>query len=108
MQRCESYGIIRINGFLFRKDQTKVVFRAPGDITREVKYICREELASGLLSILKQNVSADKDGLYKTLAEQCGVKRAGTAVIAAFDAALQHLVAYNLVEINGDQISARV
>ena len=107
MKNCESYGIIRKNGFLYRKEMKKTVFRGPGDLVRDVKYISPEELASGLLTILKQNVTAGRDGLYKAMAEQCGLKRPGTAVTAAFDEAMDYLCALGLTEENDGQISIK-
>ena len=107
MRDCEQYGMIRRNGFLYLKGKTKVTFRVPGDLTRDVKYICPEELASGILSILAQNVSADKDGLYRKMAELCGVRRMGTNITNAFDGAVNYLRDHGMIVIDGDQITLR-
>ena len=107
MQHCAIYGIDRRNGFLYKRNKHEIKFRGPGDLTREIKYICPEELAAGLLTILSQNVTADKEGLYKTMAEQCGFKRTGKNIVDAFDGAVNYLKDHGFVEVHGNQISIR-
>lgn len=101
----QQYGIIRRNGFLYLNDSSKIHFRCPGDINREIKHIAPEELAAGMLEILKQNVSADKNGLYHSLALQCGINRVGKAINEHFDSAL-HTIA-DFIITDGDQISLK-
>ena len=101
----EDYGIIRRNGFLHLKDDRKILFRKPGDLTRSIEQIAPEELAAGMREILKQNLTADKDGLYRTLAAQCGVTRMGATVTETLDWAL-YLLKDSIV-IEGDYISLR-
>lgn len=107
MSGYQSYGITRRNGFLYLKNGKKIQFRGPGDIEREIKQIAPEELAAGLFEILKQNVTADKSGLYRSLAAQCGVTRVGKAINEAMDAALNVLLQNNSVAIDGEQISLK-
>ena len=42
-----------------------------------------------MMEILRQNVTADKDGLYNALAKQCGLTRAGKAAAQRFDEAFK-------------------
>lgn len=98
-------GIIRRNGFLYLQDQGDIHFRVPGDISREIKYISPEELAAGMMDILKQNITADKNGLYRSLALQCGVNRVGKSISEYFDTALGLLK--DKVSIDGDMISIK-
>ena len=98
----QRYGIIRKNGFLYLDDEKKIQFRKPGDIEREIKQIAPEELAAGMLEIIKQNVTVDRYGLYHSLAAQCGVSRLGKAINEAMDSALHILE--NSITIDGDQI----
>ena len=105
MYGCQQYGIIRKNGFLYLDDMAEIHFRGPGDITRDIKHIAPEELAAGMLEILKQNVTADKNGLYRSLALQCGVNRLSKTISEYFDLALCLL--RNSVVIEGDQISRK-
>ena len=105
MYGCQQYGIIRKNGFLYLDDMAEIHFRGPGDITRDIKHIAPEELAAGMLEILKQNVTADKNGLYRSLALQCGVNRLSKTISEYFDLALCLL--RNSVVIEGDQISLK-
>lgn len=55
-----------------------------------------------MLEILKQNVTADKSGLYRSLATQCGVSRVGKTINEAMDSALDILK--SRIIIDGDQI----
>ena len=105
MNECQKYDIIRKNGFLYLDKGGKIRFRIPGDIKRDIKEIAPEELAAGMLEILKQNVSADRNGLYHSLAVLCGISRVGRAVNDAMDKALQSLKEFVVIE--GDQISLK-
>lgn len=105
MYGYQRYDIIRKNGFLYLNDGTKIRFRTPGDIQREIKQIAPEELAIGMFEILKQNVTVDKAGLYRSLAAQCGVTRVGKAANDTMDAALELLK--DFVTMDGDHISMK-
>jgi ABC-type Fe2+-enterobactin transport system substrate-binding protein len=104
MWGCQSQGIIRKNGFLYL-DSIKPYFRSVGDIKRDISQIAPEELAAGMMAILKQNDNADKNGLYRTLALYCGTNRLGQNTIVYFDRALtlirdQITVKDDMVSIN--------
>lgn len=105
MYGYQRYGIIRRNGFLYLNNGKEVQFRGPGDVERDIKQIAPEELAAGMFEILKQNVTADKSGLYHSLAEQCGVTRVGKAINEAMDAALN--VLSDRIIVDGEQISIK-
>lgn len=105
MYGCQRYGIIRRNGFLYLDNGKEVQFRGPGDVERDIKQIAPEELAAGMFEILKQNVTADKSGLYRSLAAQCGVTRVGKAINEAMDAALN--VLSDRIIIDGEQVSIK-
>lgn len=105
MQGCQSYGIIRKNGFLYLDDRNEIQFRGPGDIEREIQQIAPEELAVGMFEILKQNVTVDKKSLYHSLASQCGVTRVGKTINEAMDTALN--VIKDRIVVDGEQISIR-
>ncbi len=103
MRGCDRNGIIRRNGFLYLADQNKFMLRVPGD-KRDIKYIAPEELAAGLHVLLKQNYTAEKDGLYRTLVNQLGFTRMGDAIYAKLDEALGLL---RDITIDGDIISLK-
>lgn len=105
MYGYQHYGISRHNGFLYLNNGKEIQFRRPGDIEREIKHIAPEELAAGLLEILKQNVTVDRNGLYRSLATQCGVSRVGKAITDAMDSAL-HILDDRII-ISGEQISLK-
>src|SRR5699024_6795404 len=89
-QMCgyQKYGIVRHNGFLYLNDSASMQFRRPGSLKREIKYIAPEELAAGMLEILQQNISADKSGLFRSIAQQCGVNRVGKNINEYLEQAL--------------------
>lgn len=107
MYGCTSNGILRRNGFLYLLSQNEIHFRAPGATPREVKYISVEELSDGMYEILKHNISADKSGLFHSLALQCGVTRVGKAINEYFENALDHLLAKDLVVVTDNQVSLK-
>ncbi|MCM1096875.1 MAG: AAA domain-containing protein [Ruminococcus flavefaciens] len=98
-------GIIRRNGFLYLKEPSEIIFRGPGDIVRDIRQIAPEELAAGMLEILRQNVTADRNGLYRSLALQCGVTRLTKTSSEYFDIALQLLA--DSVVVEGEMISLK-
>lgn len=102
MRYCESKGIIRRNGFMYLKDKEIPMLRVPGpeDSPREIKYISEKELALGIKEILRQNVSADKMGLFRSVAKQLGFSRMGDAILARFESALTLLE--DEVVVDGD------
>lgn len=100
-----SYGIVRKNGFLYLDNGKEIRFRRSGDIERNIKQIAPEELAAGMLDILKNNRTADKNELYHLLARQCGITRIAKTVKEAMDSAFCTLD--NVVITKGEQISLR-
>ncbi|MCR5294687.1 MAG: DUF4011 domain-containing protein [Lachnospiraceae bacterium] len=90
MFRCENMGILRRNGFLYLEGKDAVKLRIPG-VKREIRYISIEELAGGLAELIEQNVTANREGLYKTLANLLGFSRIGDAIAARFEEALEFL-----------------
>jgi hypothetical protein len=76
-----------------------------GKNPRDVKYIAVEELANGLKELLKQNVTAEKAGLFKLLVEQLGFARMGDAILARLESALK-LISKD-IETNGEMLSLK-
>lgn len=105
MYDCERFGIVRKKGFLYLDHAEHIQFRKPGDLQREIKQIAPEELASGMMEILKQNVTVDRNSLYHLLAAQCGLSRVGKATNEYMDVALRTL--REVVVIDNDQISLK-
>ena len=105
MLGCERFGIERRGGFLYRKDMKEIRFRKLGDLKREIRQIAPEELADGMLEILKHNISAEKDSLFRTLALQCGVSRVTAPMTICFEKALACLD--EKVDITDGQITIR-
>ena len=107
MWNCQRQGIVRQNGFLYLQGKEIPMLRVPveGKVPREVKYIEIEELKKGVRALLKQNVTAEKTGLFKLLAAQLGFARIGEAMSAQFENALNAMK--NEIEINGEMLSLK-
>lgn len=107
MWNCGSQGIIRRNGFLYLRGKEIPMLRVPaaGATPREIKHIDVQELALGLKEILRQNVTAEKTGLFKLLAQQLGFSRMGDAIFAQMESALR-LISMD-VETNGEMLSLK-
>lgn len=105
MFRCERNGIIRRNGFLYSSGMKEFELRVPNgvDDKRDINYICREELGSGMFEIIKQNMSIEKESLYKYLAKLLGINRLTDKVVWKMDDALDAIK--SLVEIDNGIIS---
>ena len=105
MFRCERNGIIRRNGFLYSSGMKEFGLRVPNgvDDKRDINYICREELGSGMFEIIKQNMSIEKESLYKYLAKLLGINRLTDKVVWKMDDALDAIK--SLVEIDNGIIS---
>ena len=80
MRGCEARGIIRRNGFLYLNGKSDYVLRIPGEYKRDIKYIALEELAAGIYAIVKQNVTANKEGVFTTITNQLGFTRRGDSI----------------------------
>ena len=68
----------------------RVRFRIPGD-RREIKYISITELAVGFQTLIEQNVSVTREGLYKRMTNLLGFSRTGDAMEKRFDDTLAFL-----------------
>jgi hypothetical protein len=107
MRDLQDEGIVRKNGFLYLQDREIPMLRVPMEHQepRDMKYIDVQELANGLRQLLKQNVTAEKDGLFKLLANQLGFARIGDAMETRLQGALA-LIAQE-VEVNGEMLSLK-
>jgi very-short-patch-repair endonuclease len=108
MRYCRNLGIIRKNDFLYLQGKEIPMLRVPTESAgalRDVKYIALEELALGLKELLKQNVSAEKTGLFRLLVQHLGFSRMGDAILSRLESAL-NLISSD-IEINGDMLSLK-
>ncbi len=101
------WGLVRKDGFLYKKDGKSCMLRVPkeGATPREIKYIELQELANGLRALLSQNVTAEKNGLFRLLAQQLGFARAGDTAQERMEEALKLLG--DEVEADGDILSLK-
>ena len=90
---------------LTRTVKTRKCNHSPDDIPREIKYISDEELAQGLRELLRQNISAEKMGLFRLLTQQFGFSRMGDAILTKLESALKLLK--NEIAVDGDMISLK-
>ncbi len=108
MRKCQDFGIIRKNGFMYIEGKSVPMLRVPSEnatVIRDVKYIALEELALGMKEILLHNVSVEKGGLFRLLVQQLGFTRIGEAILDRLEDALRLIS--NEIEINGDIISLK-
>jgi hypothetical protein len=98
------YSIVRRDGFLYIQGKTIFGLRVPG-AKRDVKYIALEELASGFYHLIKQNVSASREGLYRTMTALLGFNRTGEAIVSRFDQAIMLLVQHGMIKEEADMLS---
>lgn len=107
MQNCAYYGISRSDGFLYLDGQNIPLLRVPakGEPAREVKYIEPYELARGMNMLLKQNVNAQKSGLFKLLVQQLGYARLNPSMEEYFEKALKLLD--GIIDVDGDMLSIK-
>lgn len=103
---CQRKGIIRKNGFLYLQDMNDVKLRVPGD-KREIKYISVEELADGILTLIKQNVAVSRESLYKALTNLLGFSRTGEAITSRYDEALNLLRNRNIISEDDGLLAVR-
>lgn len=100
------YGIAKKDDFYYLKGAAPVQFRVPdefGNGMREIKHIAPEELAAGMLEIIRYYGEMNQKSLYRILANYCGKKRVGYQMEWYFDEAFKLL--YNEVNIVGEMIS---
>lgn len=107
MWNCAKFGIVRKDGFLYLQGGEIPMLRVPSAEVepRDIKYIELQELALGLKEILKQNVSAEKLGLFKLLTQNLGFNRMGDAILERMENALK-LISKD-IETNGEMISLK-
>lgn len=108
MRSCAYYKIIRKNGFLYSQEKKIPMLRVPKEgalEVREVKYISPEELALGMKEILKQNITVEKNGLFRLLVQQLGFSRMGDAILDRLESALR-LISQD-IDVNGDMLSLK-
>lgn len=108
----KQHDVISHNGFLYIKDSKTPMLRVPNgkDAPRDIKYIDDNELALGLKELIKQNVVAEKVGLFKLLAKQLGFARIGDSIMAKMENALNlisHDIEINYTETNEQTLSIK-
>lgn len=108
MRNCSQFEIVRKNGFLYFQGKEIPMLRvhsSNNDVIREVKYISLEELSLGMKEILKQNITVDRNGLFRLLAQQLGFSRIGDMITSRFESALR-LISKEIEE-NGEMLSLK-
>ena len=72
-----------------------------------VMYISKEELAVGFYELIKQNVTAAKEGLYSTMTNLLGFSRTGEMIKAKYDLAIKLLFDKGLIDEENGILSLR-
>ena len=95
-------NIYKQNGFLYLETSGPLSLRAPGDLKRDVVQIAPQEIAAGMMQLIQENVSLDKNSLYQGILRICEA-RMSQGVRERLDAALQLLDKRVVVE--GERVS---
>lgn len=103
MRQCQGYGIERRDGFLWLTGAGAVAFRAAGVQKRDMDQIALEELADGILKLLELNRSADKQALFRQMAQECGYQKLTQGMEGRLDRALRLL--FGKVQVQDGVIS---
>ena len=89
LKNCDTYDIIRQNGFVFYGKQKQIKFRKMKEGKREIKDIAIEELSQGIRAVMEKMMAAEKQGVYTYLGKMCGIKKISEKDIERFDRALE-------------------
>ncbi len=106
LKNCFGDKIIKRDGFIYKKDEAIPMLRVPQNKdVRDIKYIALEEIALGIKEVIKQNITVNKNGLFRLLAQQLGFSRLGDAIIERFEDSLK-IIAKEIV-VENDNISLK-
>ncbi|OPZ88466.1 MAG: hypothetical protein BWY74_03127 [Firmicutes bacterium ADurb.Bin419] len=85
--------------WLLPEADLKVRIPGKGDIPRPMEYICREEVALAMETIVKKNYDISAEELANECAMVYGFERRGIKIKAKLDAALEHLIQKGRVQV---------
>ena len=106
MRGCAKHDILRKKGFLYVKDKPfQLRIAEDGGKSRNINDIAIEELAAGLLAVIKYNVAVEKTSLYNFIAQQLGYTRAGDAMTNRLNEAFATIK--RQLTVDGDVVSVK-
>ncbi len=106
MRGCAKHDIVRKKGFLYIKGQNfRLRVAEDGSKARAINDIAVEELAAGLLAVVKHNVAVEKTALYNFIAQQLGCRRAGDAMTNRLNEAFATIK--KQLTVDGDVVSVK-
>lgn len=106
LKGCSKYNIVRRKGFVYLRDKTEYAMRvSDDDKQRNVNDIATEELAAGLLDLVRYSVAIDKTSLFNKMAQYLGYSRAGDAMTTRLNEAL-YLIRKD-IDTDGDVITLK-
>ncbi len=107
MWNCQSHGIVRKDGFMYFRDKPVPLMRVPvpGTEPRDMRHIDLAELASGMKEVLAQNVTTEKQGLFRAIAQLLGFKHIRETMATRLESALKLLS--DAIETNGEMVSLK-
>lgn len=87
-------NVFRIKDYYVIDKNMKIEMRIPkdGDEPRDILMISNDELASGMLVVIKNNIGISKDGLFTTMANLLGFTRKGNNIIYKLTDSLDQLI----------------
>ena len=98
-------NVFRIKDYYVIDKNMKIEMRIPkdGDEPRDILMISNDELASGMLIVIKNNIGISKEGLFTTMANLLGFTRKGNNIVEKLTESLKQLIKNKQVqEINNE------
>ena len=99
--------IFKVEDYYITDKNKEIKLRVPRRESeeRDVNLISIAELASGVLVLVKNNVSIEKKNLYQALARYLGYQRAGSNIATRFDEVIEYLKNKELINEIDDFIT---
>ena len=100
------FNIFKIKDYYVVDKNAKIELRLPddGDEPRDILMICDDEIAAGMIEIVKNNNGIAKDSLFSTIVKLLGFNRMGTKIKTKFDKIVDNLVSNNTFSVEDNMI----
>lgn len=99
-------NVFKIKDYYVIDKNMKIEMRIPkdGDEPRDILMISNDELASGMLVVIKNNIGISKDGLFTTMANLLGFTRKGNNIIYKLTDSLDQLIKLKQVKESDSEL----
>lgn len=99
-------GVYKINDYYVIDKNMHIEMRIPkdGEEPRDILLISNDELSSGMLVVIKNNIGISKDGLFTTMTNLLGYTRKGTNIINKLNDSLEQLKKLNYIKETNSEL----